>query len=292
MRKIFLVPVFILMFVSANAQPSTTEIYLVNISYKEGIPVFSVPINITNHEGYDNQPEFTPDSKQILYVSMPDTTQSDIFQYTISDSSTVQLTQTMESEYSPRFMPDRKSITMVRVNQKKAQRLCLYDAGFTEAEELLQGLDSIAYYTWINDSTIALACLHNGLELVLFEYYYGQFVVADKNIGRCLMKLPDSNTLVYTRKEGSNVNLYSFVPGAERAELFCNGLADIEDYAITPDGRILAGKDGKLYMSNLVTDNTWKEVADFSKSCGSFYRMAVSPDGKRLALVSYKGKKP
>ncbi|MEO1254394.1 MAG: steroid delta-isomerase, partial [Bacteroidota bacterium] len=50
------------------AQPNT-EVYLFDISYdKRGLPQsVKNPINISQNEGYDNQPAFWPDGKSILY---------------------------------------------------------------------------------------------------------------------------------------------------------------------------------------------------------------------------------
>ncbi len=36
----------------------------------------------------------------------------------------------------------------------------------------------------------------------------------------------------------------------------------------------------------------WKELADFSKTVGNFYRIAIHPKTGRVAMVSYTGKKP
>ena len=69
--------------------------------------------------------------------------------------------------------------------------------------------------------------------------------------------------------------------------------AGVEDYAWAPDGKIYLGNKGKLFYYDLKTETgTWTEVADFSKTIGSFYRMAISPKGDKIAVVSYKGERP
>ena len=276
---------------SSVAQPST-EIYIVNITEKNGELSFSEPVNITNHEGYDNQPEFSADGKKLLYVSMPDTIQTEIYEYNFKDSSTTRMTNTEESEYSPRYYNKGKTVSAVRVNKNKAQRLCAFTGSFDEAEELLPGLDSIGYYTWVNDSMLALAGLNKGLELIVYDFYGGQFVIPEKNIGRCLLKIPGEDAFLFCRKTGAFVNLYRYNIRNDEVTGFGDGLDDVEDYAFSPDGKLYAGKEGKLFVMNAPKSREWIQIADFSKSIGPFYRITVSHDGKRLALVAYSGKKP
>lgn len=67
----------------------------------------------------------------------------------------------------------------------------------------------------------------------------------------------------------------------------------VEDFAITRDGKLMCGKEGKLYMLNPYQgEKIWKQVADFSKTAGNFYRISVSPRNDKIAIVGYAGKKP
>ena len=70
-----------------HAQLPETDIFLSTIKKQNNKYIFSKPENITNRKGYDNQPCFTKDGKQILFVSVRDTLQSDIFSYTIKTKS-------------------------------------------------------------------------------------------------------------------------------------------------------------------------------------------------------------
>ena len=60
-----------------------------------------------------------------------------------------------------------------------------------------------------------------------------------------------------------------------------------EDYAWTPQGILLMGKEAKLYQYDLKKDAAWKEIADFSNAgLKNITRLAVSPKGDRLAVVA------
>lgn len=83
MLKKSILSLFIIFSISLNVnaqQPKGTDIYLTSFEIKNNKYTFSDPINFTNREGYDNQPSFTPDGKEILYVSQRND-QTDIYKY-------------------------------------------------------------------------------------------------------------------------------------------------------------------------------------------------------------------
>lgn len=292
MKKYLLISLALIPFATTTAQVATTEIFLVDVIKKDKKISFSTPKNITNREGYDNQPEFSADGKKILYVSMADTLQSDIYEYTIEDSTTKQISETPESEYSPKYAPNGKTLAVVQVDIDKGQRLYQFTGDPQDLYNLTQGLDSVGYYTWLNDTVVALACLNNGLELYIYEVTTSQFVMLGKGIGRCLLREPLLGDLIYTRQDGENVTLVRYEMATGENITFCDGLPGVQDYVFNKDGKILASSEGKLYSIDPNGDKKWVELADFSKTVGTFYRIAVSPNGKQLALVSYQGKRP
>lgn len=64
---------------NAFAQLPDTDIFLVGIKQEKGKLVFGSPENITNRKGYDNQPCFSKDGKSVFFVSVIDSSQSDIY---------------------------------------------------------------------------------------------------------------------------------------------------------------------------------------------------------------------
>src|SRR6185436_18216554 len=79
---------------------------------------FGEPKKITDVAGYNNQPSFMPDGRTVLYTSFRNN-QTDIYRYDLSTGRTTQVTDTPESEYSPALMPDKKNISVVRVEADK-----------------------------------------------------------------------------------------------------------------------------------------------------------------------------
>src|SRR5258706_516454 len=107
MNRIRYIIAFSIISFSSLAQTSplpNTDIFLMSMTLKDGKYAFGKPLNITNREGYDNQPSFISSGKKILYSSKREKDQTDIFIYNIKDSTTTQLTRTNNSEYSPVMM--------------------------------------------------------------------------------------------------------------------------------------------------------------------------------------------
>ena len=69
-----------------------------------------------------------------------------------------------------------------------------------------------------------------------------------------------------------------------------------EDYCFTQDGHILMGHNGVLYIKKNPFTNpsaAWEQLTDMKKfGIEKFYRMAMSIDNTKLAIVAYQGKKP
>lgn len=270
-----------------HAQMPQTDIYLIPIN--TGSTSFGIPVKITDNPGYDNQPEFSPDGKSILYTSLRDSNQTDIYDYDIASGTTSLIVSSpLESEYSPRYI-NTGSISMVRVNTEKSQHLVIYDMNTKIYRQIVQNIDSVGYYRFINDSIIALAVLNEGMDLVIYRANSHEHFISDSGIGRCLLKNPLTGELFYTLKdENGKINL--IIGGNDLP--FAMGLDDTEDYTYTPSGVIWAGKEGKLFKYQPDNGGQWIEIADFSTSIGNFYRLTVSNDGRYLAVVSFIGKKP
>src|SRR5437870_6142781 len=106
----------------SQTQPAIpdTDIFLVDFS--NGAPK-GKPVNITQREGYDNQPYFLPHSPHLFYTSIAKN-QADIYRYNLKTGKSAAFTNTPESEYSTGLTPDGKFISVVRVEaDQKTQRL-------------------------------------------------------------------------------------------------------------------------------------------------------------------------
>jgi Tol biopolymer transport system component len=161
-----------LVFVSSLSfgQIQSTEIWLIDLIQTEEKVTAKNEIRVTNNDHYDNQPCFSKDGSMIWYASMPDTAQSDLYSYNLKLKETKQVTNTPESEYQPFPIPFYKDkLSIIRVDADGAQRFYQIDMDGSEPATLIENEDSVAYYCWMNDTTLGMYML-NGVGGALHQY--------------------------------------------------------------------------------------------------------------------------
>ncbi len=290
MKRKLIVFLFLLSNFSYGQLPET-DIYLCSIIRDSAGFTFSKPENITDRDGYDNQPSFTPDGKRILYTAVMDSLQADIYSYDLEAKASFQITESKESEYSPTFTPDNKFISVVRVDADSGQRF--YKIPYANASNpiLVKNTDGIGYACMLNDSLVAMFIIGEAHTLQVLNTKNSERRLIASNIGRCMKLSPDGNKMYFVLKSNPN-EWYVYAMNCIDYSLtrISLTLPGSEDFALFPDGSILMGKEGKLYM--LEKNSEWKMIADFSMELSDFYRLSVNKEGTYLALVAFKGKKP
>jgi hypothetical protein len=281
-----------------------TEIYIADVSKSGGKLMFSKPVNISRHAGYDNQPWFSTDSRSLFFSSIRGekntTKQHDIYRYSVKDSSISQFTDTPESEFSPMVMPeDGQSVSVVRVEQDSTQRLWKFDKNGKNPTLVLENVRRVGYYAWIGASNLALYIIAEQrrqpptLQLVRFTDSLPTIDTIEAQCGRCFRRIPSSIALSQTAVSYIH-KMQDTVWVLKRANLK-NGIvsqvfampSQNEDYTWSQNGQVLVGQDLKILARHARKDNAWKEIADFSKDIpkGSIKRIVLSPDEKRIAFV-------
>ncbi len=279
-------------------QSKSSEIWLIDLNETDVKVTAKNETRITDNDFYDNQPCFSKDGSMIWYASMPDTAQSDIYSYNLKLKETKQVTNTPESEYQPYPIPFYKNkLSIVRVDADGAQRFYQIEMDGTEPASLLPNEDSVAYYCWMNDTTLGMYML-NGVGGALHQYdlipQQSILIMPNGGFGRCLAKIPDSDNLSYVLFNSDHkvyLMKYDFVD--QKRSIIIEMPEGVEDYAWSPSGKLFSSSKGKLLYYDLKSESgKWTEITDFSKTIGNFYRMCISPKGDKIAVVSYKGARP
>jgi len=285
---------FILLFSieTAYAQLPETDIFVSDMKMKDGKFEFSRPENITHRPGYDNQPYFIPDGKSLLFVSMPDTTQADIYSYDFKSKKSAAITKTKESEYSPMLTPDGKNISVVRVDDDKGQRFYRFPVKEQNAT-VVKGTDSIGYYCWLNQDFLAMFILGDAMTLQVLDINKNERTLVASDVGRCMRLTNDKKKLLFVIKQNENEwSIFEMDIATREKKKLISTIPGSEDYAVLKDGSLIMGSKGKLYRCNLSESTDWKEIADFSAELGDFYRISVSQQGDKIAMVAFTGKRP
>lgn len=278
------------------ATPPASDIFIVDITkhhdFKTSVDIlkFGEPKKITEFVGYNNQPFFMPDGHSILYTSNRNK-QTDIYRYDIQTGQTTQVTNTPESEYSPTLMPDRKNISVVRVEADgKTQRLWRFPLAGGAPSLVVEDIKGVGYHLWIDDHRLALFIVGgsgkpNYLEIYDTRTNKSEFVT--DNPGRVLRRIPNQNKFSFVHKiSNDHWEIKAFDLRTHTSSSLIATLPGSEDYAWLPDGMLLMGKDSKLFVVVPLSSQKWSQVEDFAvPGLQGISRIAVSPKGDRLAMV-------
>jgi hypothetical protein len=268
---------------SAPAPLPSTDVYLVALG-AEGRPE-GAPRNVSGRAGYDNQPAFTADGR-VLYTSIREDGQADIYGFDPSSGATTRLTRTQESEYSPTPLPGG-GFSTVRVEADGTQRLWRFDAAGGDPQLLLAEVRPVGYHAWIDSTRLALFVLGEPPTLQLADTRTGQAAVVARDIGRSLHRVPGRDAISYVDRSSAEEWWITELDAATgRARRLVRLPEGGEDYAWTPDGAILTARGARLLRFTRASGR-WTVVADFGAAgLDGITRLAVSADGRTLALVA------
>ena len=269
---------------SGNSQ-SNTEVFLFDLDTNNSQIQVKNGVNLSNNEGYDNQPSFLND-RYILFASTRNG-QTDISKYDMRYDSKSWLNFTEGGEYTPLKIPNKNDISAVRLDKDGKQRLYAYNMSNGESTELIKDL-VVAYYTWFDDTTVVSAVIEDDLlNLFVTNTEMGTSRKYQTNVGRSFHKIPNSNLVSFISKTNENQwQIKSLNPKTGVTKVIANTIDGVEDICWLDDKTILSGKDSILYKLTLRKDNNWKEVANLeANGISKITRLSANPDGTKLLIA-------
>jgi len=268
------------------ASGPSSDVYLYRFAH---FPRGSAVFNITNRKGYDNQPSWDGNSR-ILYTSQS-AGQTDIYVINFETSVIAKVTETPESEYSAAITPDGLGITVVRVERDSTQRLWRFPKNDGAPSPILPEIKPVGYYAWLDSTRLALFVLGTPNTLRIGDTRTGAAQVVTSNIGRFLQRVPGSRRASYLHRVSDRWVLETVDPIAKADGGFdietVTTLPDSADYVVWKSATELYTAAGSRIFRMRLPEKVWAMVEDLSsKGIRRISRMALSPDGSRLALVA------
>jgi hypothetical protein len=270
---------------TAATAPST-DIYLGTLEGQgDGLVVVDL-VNVTNRDGYDNQPHFTADGAGLLYTSARDTVQTDIYRLDIRSGSHMRMTHTDDaSEFSATVLPDGTGFSTIH-EDAGSQQLWHFDLDGTSRGGLFDDMQPVGYHAWLDEATVLAFVLGNDstpATLQVADRSGGRDVLAE-NPGRSLHRAPGGGISFVHKTSDTEWLIKTVGPSVDQVETLTPTLPEREDYAWLPDGSIVMGRDATLYR--WAPGGEWMVVADLTdQGVQGISRLAVSPDGRRIAMV-------
>ncbi len=272
---------------SAGAFPET-DIFLFDFNPQSDDAVLSNPVNISDRTGYDNQPFFTAAGDSILY-SRSNGNQTDIYEYILSTAVHNRLTHSETSEFSPTPASDSKSISFVSERNSsiwQAERGNEDDPRWVFQESGMQ--EPVGYFARNVENGNILFWSRYGYSVSLinsengtYHYVSGNAVPATPHL------IPGSNNFSFVHRQANeSVWIKELNPETRAIRPLTPIVASNANYAWTPDGAIVQIEGTIVYSWQEKSESEWRVIADLSEyGIKSANRIAVSPDGKKIAVV-------
>lgn len=269
----------------AAAGQGSTDLFLVELSRDGGALHVTAARRVTDRDGYDNQPQFTPDGRAILYTSIDAAGQADIRRWDLATGRDAAFTHTApESEYSATPMAGGR-FSVIRVEADSVQRLWSFAADGTDPRLVLPGVAPVGYHAWLDDDHLALFVLGQPATLVLATVSTGETHTLARDIGRSLHRIPGSGRVSYVQRTDGRGEIRAFDPATGSSERLVEQVDGNEFHAWLADATLLSAR-GSTLLAWRAGAADWAPVADLAPfGIADISRLAVSPDGRHLAVV-------
>ncbi len=267
----------------ATAAPDGTDIWLLELQ-GEGRDLRAVsPRNLTGRPGYDNQPFFTP-AGDLLFVQM-EGGKTDIWRWDPETQESTRVTATPDQgEFSPTPIPESDGgISYIRSPDDTSGRLWRIPQRGAPAEIVFADIGPVGYHAWFDSDHVALWLLQEPSVLQLVEISTQAARTLATGVGRSPQSVPGRRAVSFTRAtdDGTVIELYDLdLDRSERVTLLPEGG---EFHAWTPGGLLLGSAGSRVFAWR---EGEWREVVDLADLRLKLSRLAVSPEGSRLALVA------
>ena len=260
---------------------TATEIWLFDLNLK-GTPAVSGGKNITSRAGYDNQPHFRPGHHEVYYASFRDDGRSDLKKYNWKTGLTSDVTRTPEREYSPTVTPDKKWISCIIQRDNNAQDLGKYPVHGGKPEVIIDNL-TVGYHAWLSDTDLILFVLGEPHTLRHFNTTSKKDQILFEKPGRSIQRIPRTNLVsVVDKQDPLHWFIWKIGPDLKPVKV-TETIHGSEDIAWTPDGRIISSDGTRFLINNPLKTNGWIPMQ--GPELKGISRIAISPDGKKLAAV-------
>ena len=271
---------------------SDSEIFLLDIKFKQDKIEISNVKKISNNKGYNNQPIFVSNDK-ILFTSERNF-QNDIVQYDSSKKSLKYLTNTQTSEYSP-IRYKKNKVSAVSLDKKGEQYLRIYNIKNNTYN--IPFTDKIVgYYNYskqIKNLIISSVLENNELVLYTSNLKTKEHTYVDNNTGRSIHNIPKykfgQEKISYISKKDSIWNINYVDLSNYKTKTITTTLNNNEDICWFKDGSILTSHKNNLYIFNSKLSNDWILLCSLEEyGITNISRIAINPDNDKLALVNSK----
>jgi len=265
------------------AAPPGTDVWLLALEQQGDTLRAHAPRNLTQRPGYDNQPFFTP-SGELMFVQMEDE-RTDLWRWNPVSERVTRLTRTpQQGEFSPTPIPGSQGgISYIRSPTNTDGRLWRMPREGADAEIVFPDIGPVGYHAWFDADHVALWLLQEPSVLQWVKLGATEGTTIATGVGRSPQSVPGRRAVSFTRAIDGGTVVEAYDLDRQRTEALAMLPAGGEFHGWTPGG-VLLGTAGSRVVA--WRGDRWDTVADLAPLGVRLSRLAVSPDGSRLAVVA------
>jgi hypothetical protein len=267
-------------------QVPNSDVWLFNLNKKDQSYTCSNPINITNRIGYDNQPVFSQDGKSIFYVSIDSSNQADVFRYDIRKKKTINITNSLVSEYSPTLIFKNTEFSSVVVEKDSSQRVWLFSFDGSLKKTVSETADSVGYHNWLSKDSLIYYKLSEPHSLRVLDLKTNTDVWICNRPSRSFMRIGNSSKFIYGIKDSASIEFRIYNSLLRESTVYANYPSLNDDFIWHNELGLIKSEGCSLMRYNEIKKQ-WELLFSFSEfGIHNISRFAFDSKNKRLTIVS------
>ena len=269
-----------------HAAMPKSEILLAELDTPYGMQVSRV----TDDKAYNNQPFLVDTGLYYTHEVVDENGQSqtDIAFYDFTSKSSVNITNTPVSEYSPTLMPNQQALSAIVVEADGKQKLWQYPlAEESVASRVFEWIEPVGYHAWGADEDLIMFILGEPHTLQYTHVAAAKPRVIAGDIGRTLIFDKHTNSYLFSYNKNNQHWVARFMPQTEEVSDLFRLPESVQDFALIDKDTVAYAVNNRVHKRSLTEPEVVSQWLDLRRFCeGSISRLNYKQS--KLAFVCNK----
>ena len=275
--------------------PNPVNLWVVDLKWTGNQLTAGTPMKLTNDNGTNSQPSFSPDGRSVVFSATRDTGSSDIYRIDLATRTETRVTRTPENENSPTVNAagEYVAVRWVPATLFKEFGVWKYSADGTPTTGVLRAPDTTGYYTPLGNGDYALTRPKSKtFTVALFDNRSGAIADVDSGVPALPPQLiPGQRALSYVQIDSADGKhtLRRVDLATRRTTSIGSTIVGRTAHAWIPGRNTILMAKGNVLYARAANEPSWRVVARFEDpDLRNATAYVVSPDGDKLVLTSPK----
>ena len=270
----------------AHAAMPKSEILLADLDTPYGMQVSRV----TDDKAYNNQPFLVDTGLYYTHEVVDENGQSqtDIAFYDFTSKSSVNITNTPVSEYSPTLMPNQQALSAIVVEADGKQKLWQYPlVEESVASRIFEWIEPVGYHAWGADEDLIMFILGEPHTLQYTRVAAAKSRIIAGDIGRTLIFDKHTNSYLFSYNKDNQHWVARFMPQTEDVSDLFRLPDSVQDFALIDKDTVAYAVNNRVHKRSLSEPEVVSQWLDLRRFCdGSISRLNYKQS--KLAFVCNK----